>query len=219
MGGAVREPPLPESDLVTPPLRERITCAVPMLNPFQRRDDPFSLVVSMTGVKMGDRLIQIGCAHGGRLAAVAGKVGLSGHAAAIVPDEAAAARARKSATQAGVLVDVEIASPARLPAGDNAFDLAVIDETGGLLGSMTSKDRVAAVRELVRVLRPGGRAVVIGAASRGGLAALLTREQTGPSFDVERALQAEGFKSVRLLAEREGLRFVEGIKSRVMADG
>ena len=47
---------------------------------FLKRDNPHSLVVGMTGVKMGDRLLQVGCAHGGRLAAVASKVGLSGRA-------------------------------------------------------------------------------------------------------------------------------------------
>ena len=54
--------------------------------PRRRRDDPHLLVVGMTGVRMGDRVAQVGCAHGGRLAAVASKVGLSGRAVAFVPD-------------------------------------------------------------------------------------------------------------------------------------
>jgi SAM-dependent methyltransferase len=185
-----------------------------MLNPFQHRGDPYMLVVGMTGVKMGDRFVQIGCAHGGRLAAVAGKVGLSGQAVAVVPDDASAVRARKGAAQAGVLVDVETAPPTRLPATDDAFDVAVIDDTGGLVGAMRAEDRVATVREALRVVRPGGRAIVIGAVPRGGLGALFTRTQSGPGFDAIPMLQAEGFKSVRVLAERDGLRFVEGIKPR-----
>lgn len=185
-----------------------------MLNPFQRRGDPYMLVVGMTGVKMGDRVLQIGCAHGGRLGAVAAKVGLSGHAVAVVPDETSADRARRGAAQTGVLVEVEIAPPTRLPSADGSFDLAVIDDTGGLVGAMRPEDRAAAVREALRVLRPGGRAIVIGAAARGGLGALLTRAPSGPKFDPTPALQAEGFRSVRLLAEREGLTFVEGIKPR-----
>ena len=47
-----------------------------------KKSDPYLLIVGMTGVKMGDRFVQVGCAHGGRMAAVAGKVGLSGRAAA-----------------------------------------------------------------------------------------------------------------------------------------
>lgn len=185
---------------------------------FLKRDNPYLLVVSMTGVKMGDRLVQIGCAHGGRLAAVAGKVGLSGRAVLVAPDEASAARARKAASDAGVLVEIEVAPPARLPVDDGAFDLAVVDETGGLLAMMRPEDRVAAIRELVRVLRPGGRVVMIGAAPRGGLGALLTRAQSGPPFvasgQATIALEADGFKSARVLAEREGLVFVEGLKPR-----
>ena len=92
---------------------------------FLKRDNPHSLVVGMTGVKMGDRLLQVGCAHGGRLGAVAAKVGLSGRAAVAAPDESSAERARKGAADAGVLVDVDVAPPTRLPFENDAFDLAV----------------------------------------------------------------------------------------------
>jgi len=183
-----------------------------------KRDDPYSLIIGMTGVKMGDRVVQIGCAHGGRLGAVAGKVGLSGRAVAIVPDQPSAERARKGAAAAGALVEIEVAPPTGLPVENDGFDLAVVDDTGGLLGALPPEDRVASIRELLRVLRPGGRVMIIGAAPRGGLGALLSRAQSGPPFaasgDAGLALQADGFKSVRTLAEREGLVFVEGIKSR-----
>ena len=60
--------------------------------------------------------------------------------------------------------------------------------------------------------------MVVGAAPRGGLGALLSRGQSAPLFaasgDAIRSLQADGFRSVRTLAEREGLVFVEGIKPR-----
>jgi ubiquinone/menaquinone biosynthesis C-methylase UbiE len=185
---------------------------------FLKKSDPYLLIVGMTGVKMGDRFVQVGCAHGGRLAAVAGKVGLSGRAAVVAPDEASAVRARKAAEDAGVLVEVEVAPPARLPLGDGEFDVAVVDDTAGLFGTMRPEGRVAAIRELVRVLRPGGRALVVGAVPRGGLGAVLSRTQSGPPFvasgDALKALEADGFKSVRTLAEREGLVFVEGLKPR-----
>ena len=180
----------------------------------RRGDEPHMLVVGMTGVRLGERVAQIGCAHGGRLAAVAKKAGLSGRALAIVPDEASAARARKGAAQAGVLVEIETAPPTRLPADDTAFDLVVVDDTAGLLGNMSANDRAATIRETLRLLRPGGRALVIGSAPRSGLARLLARAPAGPPFDAAPALRADGFKSVRHLAERDGLAFVEGIKPR-----
>jgi ubiquinone/menaquinone biosynthesis C-methylase UbiE len=185
---------------------------------FLKKSDPHLLIVGMTGVKMGDKFVQVGCAHGGRLAAVAAKVGLSGRAAVIAPDDASAARARKAAEDAGVLVEIEVASPTRVPLGDDEFDLAVVDDTAGLFGTMRAEDRVASIRELRRVLRAGGRVLIVGTVPRGGLGAVLSRTQSGPAFvasgDASKALEADGFRSVRTLAEREGLVFVEGIKPR-----
>jgi ubiquinone/menaquinone biosynthesis C-methylase UbiE len=185
--------------------------------PFLRKSDPHMLSVGMAGVKMGNQIAQIGCADGGRLGAIAAKVGLSGRAAAIVPDEADARRARKGATEAGVLVDVDVAPPTRLPLEDNAFDLVVVDDTGGLLATMRPEDRVLTVREAFRILKPGGRILVIGAVPRGGLGAVFTRAQSGPPFDPKPSLEADGFTFTRQLGEREGLRFVEGLKPRVSA--
>src|SRR5262245_61598216 len=91
---------------------------------WMKRQDPYQLVVGMTGVKLGDRVVQVGCAHGGRLAAVAAKVGLSGRAVAVVPDDASAKRAQKGAEDAGVLVEIELGAPTRLSADASAFDLA-----------------------------------------------------------------------------------------------
>lgn len=185
---------------------------------FLKRDNPYRLVIGMAGVKMGDRLVQVGCGHGGRLGALAAIVGLSGRAVAVVPDESSAARARKGAAEAGALVEVEIAPPGRLALEDGTFDLVVVDDTMGAMGLLRPEARVAAVREWLRVLRPGGRVVLIGAAPRGGLGALIARAQSGPpwvaSGDAVRSLEADGFRSARTLAEREGLAFAEGIKAR-----
>jgi len=190
------------------------------LNPFRRSgDDPFALLVGMAGVKLGDRIVQIGCAHGGRLAAVAAKVGLSGRAVAIAPDEASAARAEKGARDAGVLVEIETTPTTAIPSAADAFDVALVDDTGGLLATMRAEDRVRTVREILRVLRAAGRVMVIGALPRGGLGALVTRAQSGPPFDAVPSLTAEGFRAVRKLAEREGLVFVEGIKPRETGRG
>ncbi|MEP7304761.1 MAG: methyltransferase domain-containing protein [Acidobacteriota bacterium] len=188
-----------------------------MLNPFDRGAAPHPLVVGMTGVKLGERFAQIGCAHGGRLGAIAAKVGLSGRAVAIVPDRASAAGARKGAADAGALVEVETAPTTALPVEEDGFDLVVIDDTAGLLGSMQPDARDGTVLEARRILRPGGRLIVIGSARRTGLGALLSRPQAGVAVDPTPAFHAGGFKSVRTLGEREGLTFVEGMKPRPVA--
>jgi SAM-dependent methyltransferase len=188
------------------------------LNPFVRRRAAHTLLVSMTGVKLGDRVAFIGCANGARLAAVAAKVGLSGRAVVVAPDESSAARARKGAENAGVLIEVEVASPTRAPLEDSAFDLAVFDDTGGLFGALSSDDRGRAVREIARILRPGGRLMFVGASKAAGLARLVARPPAAPSLamsgEANRTLEANGFGVVRTLADREGQVFIEGIKPR-----
>jgi len=188
------------------------------LNPFVRRRASHTLLVSMTGVKLGDRVAFIGCANGARLAAVAAKVGLSGRAVVVAPDESSAARARKGAENAGVLIEVEVTSPTRAPLEDAAFDLAVFDDTGGLFGTLSSDERARAVREIARILRPGGRLMFVGASKATGLARLVARPPESPSLalsgEANRTLEANGFGVVRTLADREGQVFIEGIKPR-----
>jgi ubiquinone/menaquinone biosynthesis C-methylase UbiE len=171
------------------------------------------LIVGMTGVKMGDRIVQVGCADGARLAAVAAKVGLSGRAVAIVPDDASAARVQKGAASEGVLIEIQTAPPTRLPLDDASFDLAIVDDTNGLLSQMSDADSGATLAEALRVLRPGGRAMVIGSLGGRGLGALFGGGGA-PTRDPRPALERGGFRFVRHLAEREGLSFVEGLKPR-----
>jgi len=188
------------------------------LNPFSRRGgDPHMLAVSMTGVKLGDRVVFVGTPVPGRTAAIASKVGLSGRAAAAVADAGAAAKLNKAAANAGVLVDADITDARTLPYADGEFDLAVIDDTGALLEGAGDSDRVAIAREAARVLRPGGRVIVLGAGEATGLNKLLSKTAASTlvlSGSVNTLLSANGFGIVRTLAEREGLVFVEGIKPR-----
>ncbi len=182
---------------------------------FRKSGSPYDLAVSMTGVKMGDRLLQLGCGDGGLLAALAAKVGLTGRACGLDAEATPAAAARARAAKAGVLVEIEVAPYQMLPFDPESFDLVVARD---LIATMGPYDRVRCLQEARRVLRPGGRFIVIEPARRGGLGALINRGDRDPSYTsqggAERALTEEGFAAVRRLAEREGVAFYEGVKAR-----
>jgi ubiquinone/menaquinone biosynthesis C-methylase UbiE len=184
-----------------------------------RKGSKHSLAVAMTGVKLGDRLLMIGCTDASLLSAIAGKVGLSGRVCAVVPDESSASRARRGAEQGGILLEIERNAVETLPFEDGAFNLIVVDAQDGLLWKMQPEPRQALFRDAFRASSPRGRIVVIERRNRPGFGGLLKRsappvedqayEVSGGSLS---ALQEAGFRAARLLAERDGLSFFEGVR-------
>jgi ubiquinone/menaquinone biosynthesis C-methylase UbiE len=156
------------------------------------------LQVAMTGVRMGERYLQIFCSDDALTRGLAAKIGLSGVAALAAPDESHASRARKAAEKVGALIDIKTTSPMTLPWDDEAFDMVVVDNTHAAFAALSDADRDACLRDARRVLRKGGRVEYI--------------EREGAASTAESLLADAGFKPVRTLAERDGFRFVEGLK-------
>lgn len=168
----------------------------------------------MSGLKTGESFLQIGIGNGRVLAALAARVGLSGRACAVDESADAVARGQTAAEKAGVLVEFERAPYRTLPYDDGLFDLVVVHD---LLAQMSPEARVGALQEVYRVLRAGGRCLVMEPAPRGGLGALFGRRDVNPTYartGAEQSLLAEGFKGARRLAEREGFSFIEAAKPR-----
>jgi ubiquinone/menaquinone biosynthesis C-methylase UbiE len=160
---------------------------------FRGRADNYDLIVSMIGVKLGDRLLEIGGGDGLLLAALGAKTGLTGQVSAVEPDAEAAARVKDQATKDGVLSEVQVAPASKLPFDGGTFDVVVIPYPGADLPGAA---------EAFRVLRLGGRCAVI---VRGSSAA-------GASSTIPALLQQQGFKVARLIADRDGYQFFEAIK-------
>ena len=172
------------------------------------------LAVSMSGVKLGDRLLVLGCGDATLIAQLALKTGLTGHACALDENSARTQAAAKAVEREGALIEPLTAPWTSLPLASAAFDVVVVRD---VLATLDTHRRAPVLAEVLRVLRPGGRCIAIEGSTRGGLAALLqgsgaTAEYTS-SGGAERALSTVGFRAVRTLAERGGLRFVEGVKS------
>lgn len=171
-----------------------------MRNTGGRGMDP--LQVSMTGVRMGERFLQIGCHDRALLSGLAAKVGLSGTAAVAAFDAEQAKRAAAVGTKIGALIETRAVEGRTLPFDSGHFDMVVVDDTGGAFGALDESARVAYLGEALRTLRRGGRAEVVqGAKSRAA------------GYDAQRDLTAAGFKPVRELAERDGFRFIEGLRT------
>jgi ubiquinone/menaquinone biosynthesis C-methylase UbiE len=180
--------------------------------PLFRKTDPLDFPTTMAGAKLGDRLLVLGCGDAPLIVALASKVGLTGRSCIVGATGDQTSSAARIAEREGALVEPTIAPFTRLPFEDGSFDLVVVRE---IFGSMEPDARIRTAREAQRVLRPGGRCVVIEDAPREGLAALLTRRRPEERYatpDVaQRLLEEAGFAAVRTLAQREGLVFVEGV--------
>ena len=184
---------------------------------FLRKSRIEPLPVTMSAVRMGDRVLQIGIDDPGLASALAAKAGFSGNAAIVVADNAGAERARAAAARTGVLLDVHVTPFAPLPFESGAVDLVIAHSMRGLVSSLDATARSAALREWHRVLRKGGRAMTIEAGAAGGLKGLLRQPRRDDPYaasgGIVGALEAAGFRPARILAEREGYCFVEGIKT------
>ena len=172
------------------------------------------LAVTMTGVKLGDRVFVAGLGDTKLIAALAAKAGLTGQAVVLDGDQSALQTAGREIEREGGLVDLTHAPLAsRWPFDDGQFDVAVLRD---VLGALSARELGACLAEVFRTLRPGGRAIVIDGGARRGLAAIVGRPSGRPAYaaggDAAAALKAAGFAAVRVLAEQDGIVFTEGAK-------
>jgi ubiquinone/menaquinone biosynthesis C-methylase UbiE len=171
------------------------------------------LTVSMSGLKLGDRLLMLGCSDTALVAALASKVGLTGRACLLDESADRLHAAAAAVEQEGVLVESVTSPMSSLPFEPGSFDVVVARNAFPAIPGGT---RAAVVGEVARVVRGGGRCIVIDDLPRGGLGGLIgghRAEDASPGSMAVALLTAAGFRGVRTLAEREGFVFVEGVKA------
>jgi ubiquinone/menaquinone biosynthesis C-methylase UbiE len=168
------------------------------------------LSVSMAGAKLGDRVLIVGCSDPSLIAALAGKAGLTGRTCAVDESADAANKAGAFALREGVLAETSGATLTALEFETGTFDLVVVRDVLGR--GQQSPDAIVA--EAARVLRPGGRCLVIDTIARSSLAGILGGQPTTADHAVDpvAVLTSQGFAAARVLAERDGLRFAEAVK-------
>ncbi len=113
-----------------------------------------STAIAALGLPAGSRGLDAGCGIGLQAVGLVKTVSPGGEVVGVDLNPALLAEARERAAEAGVTdrVSFEVADVRRLPYGDGEFDWAWSSDCVGY----GAPDPVAAVRELARVVRPGG---------------------------------------------------------------
>lgn len=176
------------------------------------------LAVSMSSVRAGERVLQVGVDDPAIAHAIAAKAGLTGLSTIVVANETAAARLHGSGGESSIQGDVRIEPLQRLPFESEAYDVAVIHNTGGLLAGLDEPTRSGLMGECRRVLRVGGRAIVLEAGTPTGIRGIFGGPKRDQQYEkaggTPSALEKAGFASVRVLGDRQGYRFIEGLRAR-----
>jgi SAM-dependent methyltransferase len=160
------------------------------------------LQVAMTGVRMGERFLQIGCSDRALLAGLASKVGLSGTAAVAAFDHEQVKLVDSIAARVGALIEVrDIDGGREWPFGASEFDMVVVDDTDDRFFGLDKPNDI--LKKALDSLRPGGRIEIV-----------TPVKSAHGQFDYRQLLSEAGFKPVRVLAERGRLRFVEGLRAQ-----
>ncbi|MFJ8163744.1 class I SAM-dependent methyltransferase [Streptomyces sp. NPDC096136] len=141
----------------------------------------FTTAVAELGIGPGDRVLDAGCGTGRALTPLRAAVGSSGTVLGADLTERMLAAARRAGRGAdGTLLRADVA---RLPLRDGALDAVF---AAGLIAHLP--EPAANLRELARVVRPGGRLALFHPIGRAALAARHGRELTPDDLRAEHNL-------------------------------
>jgi SAM-dependent methyltransferase len=114
-----------------------------------------AILLEHANPKPGEHVVDVACGTGIVARLVAPRVEASGTVVAVDINHAMLTVGRSLPTPEGAAIDWREGSALSLPLPDNAFDLVLCQA-----GLQFFPDRPAALREMYRVLRPGGRVAV-----------------------------------------------------------
>ncbi|TAL16577.1 methyltransferase domain-containing protein [bacterium] len=116
-----------------------------------------SKTIGLASLREGEAVLEVGCGTGVLTRLAAEAVGPEGSAVGIDPAIRMIAVARKNAFEMGSRAMFRVAAIEDLPFADNSFDAAF---ASAMIHHLPPEVKLAGLREVYRVLKPGGRLVV-----------------------------------------------------------
>ena len=127
-------------------------------------------ILDLAHLSTGERVLDVGCGTGTLAIGVKRQVGETGVVHGVDASAGMIALASKKAEARGAAVDFQTAAAQALPFDDSSFDAVLCTM---VMHHLPRDQRPQAVAEMGRVLRPGGRLLVVDLAQEGGMAARL----------------------------------------------
>ena len=122
-------------------------------------------LLHLAGLKPGEDVLDVGCGTGSLAIAAKRRVGPAGTVFGIDASPEMLARAKKKARVAGLAVIFRNAAAQALPFAEGQFDIVL---STLMLHHLPRKSREQCVREINRVLKPGGHVLMVEFAASGG---------------------------------------------------
>jgi ubiquinone/menaquinone biosynthesis C-methylase UbiE len=184
----------------------------PLIFAGQRRRS--SQLTAVSGVRPGDRVLDVGCGAGDLTRIIAGAVGPNGSAVGLDPSIETLERARQATTAVNCTFVEGRAEGLEFP--DTTFDVVV---TSLMIHHLADEQRPPAVREMFRVLRPGGRVLIAdfrpptNALLRRAIHLVVSQPMSHNSVRMlESMVHAAGFQSVAIGKIPPWIHYVTGVK-------
>lgn len=155
-------------------------------------------IIDLARLKPGESVLDVGCGTGTLAIAARRRVGCDGKVFGIDASPEMIARAGKKARKAGFEIDFRNESIGALTFPDGQFDTVL---STVMLHHLPRKARETALREIRRILKPGGRVLIVDFAG--------TERQSGPLAHLHRRHGHVSAAEVIALLEGTGLKVIE----------